>query len=107
MNISQPLAISVGLMLSASGLGESYAIAGDLVCKLKSTKNYADTTIACYSDAGCVWAAKLGGEPIRDFDQASAPFALTRGKISVIVSGSEAMIAKSKEVGAVCAEAGD
>lgn len=107
MNTGQQLAIAVGLISAASALGVSDVLAGDVVCKLKSTTNYADTTIACYSDAGCARAAKLGGEPIRDFDQESAPFALARGKISAIVSASEAMTAKSKDVGALCAEVGN
>jgi hypothetical protein len=36
-------------------------------------------TVACYSDAGCRFAASLGAEPVRDFDPSSAPFALARG----------------------------
>ena len=32
--------------------------------------------VACYSDAGCRFAASLGAEPVRDFSPSSAPFAL-------------------------------
>ena len=46
-----------------------------------------DTTVACYSDAGCALAETLGAEPIRDYDVGSAPFALARGKISAIIAG--------------------
>lgn len=97
--------VVAGLLLGTSTLLGTGALAGDFVCKLKPTKNYADTTIACYSDAGCARAANLGGEPIRDFDQESAPFALARGKISAIISDSEAMIAAAEKAGANCAKA--
>jgi Asp/Glu/hydantoin racemase len=65
-------------------------------------RDFKGETIACYSDAGCKFAASLGAEPIRDFDSASAPFALARGKIVGIVTSSALMLKKIKQVGGSC-----
>lgn len=59
-------------------------------------------TIACYSDDDCKYAVALGGEPIRDFDPASAPFALARGKIAAIVTSSPELIEKTEKAGGSC-----
>lgn len=59
-------------------------------------------TIACYSDEDCRYAVALGGEPIRDFDPASAPFALARGKISAIVTSSPKLIDETEKAGGAC-----
>jgi hypothetical protein len=45
-------------------------------------------SVACYSDAGCRFAASLGAEPVRNFSPSSAPFALARGKITGIITSS-------------------
>jgi hypothetical protein len=59
-------------------------------------------TVACYSDAGCKFAATLGAEPIRDYDVQSAPYALARGKIAAIIASSPSLIGKVKQVGGKC-----
>ena len=59
-------------------------------------------TIACYSEAGCKFAASLGGDPIADYDVGSAPFALARGKIAGIVTSSPQLIAQVKKVQGKC-----
>lgn len=59
-------------------------------------------TIACYSDNDCKHAVALGGEPIRDFDPSSAPFALARGKISAIVTSSPELIEQTEKAGGSC-----
>ena len=61
-----------------------------------------DTTVACYSDAGCALAETLGAEPIRDYDVGSAPFALARGKISAIIAASKDLIKTAEANGAKC-----
>lgn len=64
-----------------------------------------DTTVACYSDAGCALAETLGAEPIRDYDVGSAPFALARGKISAIIATSKDLIKTAQANGAKCQSA--
>jgi hypothetical protein len=59
-------------------------------------------SVACYSDAGCRFAATLGAEPIRDFDVESAPYALARGKITAVIASSPSLIGKVKQVGGTC-----
>jgi Asp/Glu/hydantoin racemase len=59
-------------------------------------------TVACYSDAGCRFAASLGAEPVRDFSRSSAPFALARGKIAGIVTSSAGLITQIRKAGGSC-----
>jgi hypothetical protein len=59
-------------------------------------------TVACYSDAGCRFAASLGAEPVRNFDPSSAPFALARGKITGIVTSSSSLITQIRKAGGSC-----
>ncbi|MFT3730917.1 MAG: hypothetical protein QM780_05735 [Hyphomicrobium sp.] len=61
-----------------------------------------DTTVACYSDAGCKVAESFGAEPIRDYDAESAPFALARGKISAIITTAKDVIKIAEANGAEC-----
>ena len=56
-------------------------------------------SVACYSDAGCRFAATLGADPVRGFDPSSAPFALARRKITGIITSSSGLIAEIKKVG--------
>ena len=76
------------------------------VCVKGKQATYAGETIACYSDAGCQHAASMGGEPIRDYDVGSAPYALARGKIAAIVTSSPGLAKKVRELGGTCAPAG-
>jgi hypothetical protein len=62
----------------------------------------AGDTIACYSQAGCARARSLGGEAITDYDAASAPFALARGKIGAIITSDKKLIETAKANGAAC-----
>jgi hypothetical protein len=57
-------------------------------------------SVACYSDAGCRFAASL--EPVRNFSPSSAPFALARGKITGIITSSSGLITQIKTVGGSC-----
>ena len=61
-------------------------------------------TAACYSDEGCAFIVKIGADPVRDFDPASAPYALARGKIVAIVTSYWALIRKVKGVGGSCSK---
>jgi hypothetical protein len=72
------------------------------VCVKHKQTTYAGETIACYSDAGCRHAEAMGGDPVRDYDPASAPYALARGKIAAIITGSRALAKKVREVGGSC-----
>jgi hypothetical protein len=59
-------------------------------------------SVACYSDAGCRFAASLGAEPVRNFSPSSAPFALARGRITGIITSSSGLITQIKKVGGSC-----
>jgi Asp/Glu/hydantoin racemase len=59
-------------------------------------------SVACYSDAGCRFAASLGAEPVRNFSPSSAPFALARGKITGIITSSSGLITQIKKEGGSC-----
>jgi hypothetical protein len=61
-------------------------------------------SVACYSDAGCRFAATLGADPVRGYDPSSAPFALARGKITGIITSSSGLIARISKVGGSCRE---
>ena len=94
---------AIVLILATAGIEPVQAGPDEVVCinpKLKDPIQ--GSTIACYTDAGCKFAASLGGEPIRDFDPASAPFALARGKIGAIVTTSTELIDKIRKVGGTC-----
>jgi Asp/Glu/hydantoin racemase len=59
-------------------------------------------SVACYSDAGCRFAASLGAEPVRNFSPSSAPFALARGKITGVITSSSGLITQIEKVGGSC-----
>ena len=59
-------------------------------------------SVACYSDAGCRFAASLGAEPVRNFSPSSASFALARGKITGVITSSSGLITQIKKVGGSC-----
>jgi hypothetical protein len=60
-------------------------------------------SVACYSDAGCRFAAAaFGADPVRDYDPSSAPFALARGRITGIITSSSGLIAEIRRVGGSC-----
>lgn len=71
-------------------------------CTIGEQDTVKDDTIACYSDAGCKFAASLGADPVRDYDEASAPYALARGKIAGVVTSSPQLIAKIKGLKGKC-----
>jgi len=95
------------LMLSSATVAVEQAAAADdaveTICiNPKDDPPGPDTTVACYSDAGCALAESLGAEPVRDYDVGSAPFALARGKISAIVATSKNVIKTAQANGAKC-----
>jgi hypothetical protein len=59
-------------------------------------------SVACYSDAGCRFAAAALADPVRGYDPSSAPFALARGKITGIITSSSGLIAEIRKVGGSC-----
>ena len=75
---------------------------GEQLCTHGGQKPEKGDSVACYSDAGCRFAGSLGAEPVRGYDQSSAPFALARGKITGIVTSSASLIAQIKKVGGAC-----
>ena len=95
------------LLLTCGLLGATFvsvsavAAPDELLCTHGAAPVKGDTA-ACYSDAGCSFVASLGADPIRDFEQDSAPFALARGKITGIVTSSAPLIKKIKQVGGSC-----
>lgn len=89
------------LMLLVGGAAAAPADAEEF-CTIHEQDYFAGETMACYSDRGCRFVASLGADPIRDFDAASAPYALARGKIAGIVTSSPEQLAKIKELRGRC-----
>lgn len=82
------------------------AVSSEYYCTIGKGKIVNGDTAACYSDEGCAYIVKLGADPIRDFEQASAPYALARGKIVAIVARFPALVQKVKSLGGVCRNIG-
>lgn len=77
----------------------------EVFCAKPETTEWSDnTTIACYSDAGCAYAETLGAYVARDYDIASVAAALGREKIEGIVTSSPAILTAIKSYGYVCRE---
>jgi hypothetical protein len=85
-------------VLASSGM---MAAIGEQFCTHGGQPQKGDS-VACYSDAGCRFAASLGAEPVRNFSPSSAPFALARGKITGIITSSSGLITQIKKVGGSC-----
>jgi Asp/Glu/hydantoin racemase len=92
-------ALLVGVTLASSAVT---AANREQVCTHGGQNPVKGDTVACYSDAGCRFAASLGAEPVRDFSPSSAPFALARGKIAGIVTSSSELITQIKKAGGSC-----
>ena len=100
LQVNGPLATA---LLVAELAGPAAAAAnGEQLCTHGGQKPEKGDSVACYSDAGCKFAGSLGAEPVRGYDQSSAPFALARGKITGIVTSSVGLIAQIKKVGGAC-----
>ena len=99
LQVNGPLATA---LLVAVTLAGPTAANGDQLCTHGGQKPEKADSVACYSDAGCMFAGSLGAEPVRGYDQSSAPFALARGKITGIVTSSAGLIAQIKKVGGAC-----
>jgi len=78
------------------------AAVGEQFCTDGGQNPQKGDSVACYSDAGCRFAASLGAEPVRNFSPSSAPFALARGKITGIITSSSGLITQIKKVGGSC-----
>jgi hypothetical protein len=90
------------LLVAATLSGPAATAAnGELLCTHGSSPEKGDS-VACYSDAGCRFAASLGADPVRGHATDSAPFALARGKITGIVTSSSGLITQIKKVGGSC-----
>ena len=85
--------------LASSGVT---AAIGEQFCTHGGQDPQKGDSVACYSDAGCRFAASLGAEPVRNFSPSSAPFALARGKITGIITSSSGLITQIKKVGGSC-----
>lgn len=96
-------AIMLALAIMPVGVAVTSAASAEHVCITAAQASYAGETIACYSEAGCAHAQKMGGDAVRDYDVASAPFALARGKIAAIVTSSEQLIKNVTKAGGNCA----
>jgi hypothetical protein len=101
MRNQTPLQVNGGLamaLLVAVTLASSTVTAanGEQFCTHGGQNPEKGDTVACYSDAGCRFAASLGAEPVRDFSPSSAPFALARGKITGIVTSSSGLNSDQK-----------
>ena len=99
LQVNGPLATA---LLVAVTLAGPAAANGEQLCTHGGQKPEKGDSVACYSDAGCKFAGSLGAEPVRGYDQSSAPFALARGKITGIVTSSAGLIAQIKKVGGAC-----
>jgi hypothetical protein len=94
--------LSVPLVLAAFAGCAAVAAPTEQFCTYRGKNPEQGDSVACYSDAGCRFAAALGADPVRDYDVESAPYALARGKITAIVASSPSLIAKVKQVGGKC-----
>jgi hypothetical protein len=92
-------ALLLASTLASSGLT---AANGEQFCTHGGQNPQQGDSVACYSDAGCRFAAALGADPVRNFDPSSAPFALARGKITGIITSSSGLIAEIRKVGGSC-----
>ena len=93
---------AAALLVAATLSGPAATAAdGELLCTHGSSPEKGDS-VACYSDAGCRYAASLGADPVRGYATDSAPFALARGKITGIVTASSGLITQIKKVGGSC-----
>ncbi len=93
-----PLATALLVAVTLAGPAAT-AANGEQFCIHGGQKPEKADLVACYSDAGCRFGGSLGAEPIRGYDQSSAPFALARGKITGIVTSSAGLIAQIKRSG--------
>jgi len=98
-NSNKIMALSI---LCASWLGCEVAASAETLCTYGRRGVMKGDSGACYSDDGCALIAKLGADPIRDFDQTNAPYALARGKIAAIVTSHPTIIQKVKGIGGSC-----
>ena len=92
-----------GLLLGSLMIvgGAAFAAPTDSLCSHGEKISKGDS-VACYSDDGCRLAASLGGDPVRDYDEDSAPFALARGKITGIVTSSTPLMQRIRKAGGSC-----
>lgn len=95
-------AIALMALSALSFTSNAAAASGEYYCTFGKGKIMNGDTAACYSDDGCAYIVKLGADPILDFDQASAPYALARGKIVAIVAPFPALVQKVKRLGGAC-----
>jgi hypothetical protein len=95
--------LATGLLVAVALVSSDVTAAkGEQFCIHGGQNPVKGDTVACYSDAGCRFAASLGAEPVRDFDPSSAPFALARGKITGIVTASPSLITQVRKTGGSC-----
>ena len=92
-------ALLVAVTLASSAVT---AANGEQLCTHGRQNPAKGDTVACYSEAGCRFAASLGAEPVRDFSRSSAPFALARGKITGVVTSSAGLITQIRKAGGSC-----
>ena len=101
LQVNGPLATALLVAVTLAGPAAA-AANGEQLCTHGGQKPEKGDSVACYSDAGCRFAGSFGAEPVRGYDQGSAPFALARGKITGIVTSSAGLIAQIKKVGGAC-----
>jgi hypothetical protein len=92
-------ALFLAAALASSGVA---AAIGEQFCTHGGQSPQKGDSVACYSDAGCKFAASIGAEPVRNFSPSSAPFALARGKITGIITSSAGLITQIKNAGGSC-----
>jgi hypothetical protein len=97
------------IAFAAAGLALPAQAAGaEFFCAKPETKSWDDnTTVACYSDAGCAYAAQLGAYVARDYDLKSVVAALGREKIEGVVTSSTPITTAIKRFGYVCEQLPD
>ena len=88
--------------LSSGGLAAAANDEIEYLCVKDHSKTYEHLVMACYSDNGCKHVESIGGEPIRDYDRVSVPYALGRGKIEGIVTSSAEIMKKIRGFGYKC-----
>jgi hypothetical protein len=93
----------VALAVTIASVAASAAEAGtEQLCVKSHSEPMQGLAIACYSNEGCAWVEGAGGDPVRDYDVKSVPYALGRGKIEGIVTADQAIMRHIAKYGYSC-----
>ena len=100
-------AVALGLALAWSfNAHPARAAVTEYFCVKDHNKPFKALIVACYTDAGCEYVTSIGGDPVRNYDVESVPYALGKEKIEGIVTSSNTIIKKIQGFGYTCKKIG-